>query len=103
MPIPSFTPPGSVHAIVKELLARDLVVLVDRVDADFFAGLTTAGRFRRDVEGEVNDELIAIRAIVKWTRDVLAMEEFIPPPIFRLPDHRLLPQSLLTITFHGND
>ena len=49
-------------AFVEELLARDLVVLVHRVDGDFFERDALAGRLGSDVEGEVNDELIWIRA-----------------------------------------
>jgi hypothetical protein len=44
-------------AIVEELLARDLVVL-DRVDADFFEGDAFAGGFGGDFEGEVDGELV---------------------------------------------
>ena len=49
-----------VLAVVEELLARDLVVL-DRVDADFFERDALAGGFGGDVEGEVDGELIGIR------------------------------------------
>jgi hypothetical protein len=38
-------------AAVKELLARDFIFLVDRIDADLLDGLALAGGFARDLEG----------------------------------------------------
>lgn len=44
-------------AIVEEPVARDLVVL-DRVDADLFERDPLASGFGRDVESEVDGELV---------------------------------------------
>ena len=56
-------------AIVEELLVRDLVVL-DRVDTDFFEGDALADGFAGNVEGEVDGELIGVRAVAFIIRSV---------------------------------
>jgi hypothetical protein len=55
---------GSMRAVVEELLARDLIVL-DGMDADFFAGDALTGGFGRDIQGKEDDELVRVRAIEK--------------------------------------
>ena len=47
-------------AIVEELLACDLIVL-DGVNADLFERDALAGGLGCHVEGEIDDELIALR------------------------------------------
>ena len=51
------------RALVEELLARDLVLLADGVDPDFFQPGALAARLGRDVEREVDRELVRIRAV----------------------------------------
>ncbi len=63
-------------AIVEELLARDLVVL-DRVDTDFFEGDALAGGFAGDIEGEVDGELIGVRAVKERTADLFAADDVV--------------------------
>jgi hypothetical protein len=41
------------HAVLEEMLARDLIVL-DRIDTDFFAGDALAGGFGRSVKKTTN-------------------------------------------------
>src|ERR1700722_3597375 len=54
---------ASVLAVIEELLARDLVVFINCIGGDFFAGDALAGGFGGDVEGEVDDELIGVGAV----------------------------------------
>src|SRR5271170_929403 len=77
-------------AIVEELLARDLVLLVYCVDADFFAGDALAGGFRGDVEGEVDDELIRVGAVKERASHGLSVEGFVGDPVLGFLDHRSL-------------
>ena len=50
------------RAVVEELLARDLIVL-DRIDRDFFASGALTSGFGCDVQGKEDDELIRVRAM----------------------------------------
>ncbi len=50
------------HAVVEELLARDLIVL-DGIDSDFFEGDALTGGFGRDVQSKEDDELVRVRTI----------------------------------------
>jgi len=48
-------------AVVEKLLTRDLVFLVNRVDADFFQQRDAlAGVLGRNIQSEVDDELIGL-------------------------------------------
>src|SRR6185436_20129012 len=89
--------------LIEELLAGDLVALADRVDSDLFDRDTLPGRLGRDVEGEVNGELIWIRAIEERPGNRLAIEGLVRAPIFGFLDHRLLPGGLLSVAFDGDD
>src|SRR5947207_14018942 len=76
----------SMFAVVKELLARDLVAL-DRVHADLFEGDALAGGFWSDIECEVDDELIGVRAIVERACHRLAIEGLVRDPVLGFLDH----------------
>ena len=75
-------------AVVEELLARDLVAL-DRVDADLFERDPLAGGFGRDVEGEVDGELVG--AVEERTADLFAVDGVVGLPDLGLLDDRVWP------------
>ena len=71
---------GSMRAVVEELLARDLIVL-DRIDGDFFKNDALAGGFGRDIQGKEDDELVRVRAIEKWAGHSLPVEGLVRDPV----------------------
>jgi hypothetical protein len=77
----------SVDAVVEELLAGDFTVPVDGVEADLFDGLALAGGLARDVEGEVDGELVG--AVEEGAADLLAVDR-----VIALPDLRLVNDGL---------
>lgn len=79
----------SVLSLIKELFARDLVVL-HRVHADVLARDALAGGFWGDVEGEVNGELIGIRAVEERAGHGLAVECFVGDRVLRFLNHRTI-------------
>src|SRR6185369_2183892 len=84
---------ASMHAVVEELFAGDPVVLADGVEADLFDGLPLAGALARNVEGEVDGELV--RAVEERPADLLAVDVVILLPDFGLVDDRLLALGLV--------
>src|SRR5260370_40882080 len=87
------------RAFVKELLARDLVILVDGIDRHFFQRDALAGGFGRDVEREADRELPRRRAVEEWASHGLAVERLVRNPIFALLDDRLLAVGLFAGAF----
>src|SRR5262245_43945126 len=70
-----------VFAVVEKLLARDLVVFGHCIDADFLKRDALPGGLGRDVEGEVDRELIGVRAIEERPGDGLAVEGLVGDPV----------------------
>jgi hypothetical protein len=68
-----------VHAVVEELLTRDLIVL-DGIDSDFFTGDTLTRGFGRDIQGKEDDELVRVRAIEKRPGHGLPVEVLVGEP-----------------------
>src|ERR1700722_16891514 len=91
-----------VSSVVEELLAGDEVVLYC-VDADFFEDGALAGGFWGDVKGEVDDELVGVRAVEERAGHGFAVEGFIGDPVLGFLDDRTLPGSLLAVAFDGDD
>lgn len=85
-------------AIVEKLRARNRVVF-DRVDADFFERDPLAGGFGRDVEGEVNGELVG--AVEERTADLFAVDRVVALPNPGFLDDRLLAGGFLAAAFAG--
>src|SRR5258706_2427419 len=93
---------GSMLAVVEKLLAGDLVVL-HRVDGDFFAGDALASGFGGDVEGEVNNELVGVCAVEERAGHGFAIEGLVGDPVFGFLDHRTLAFGFLAVAFDRND
>ena len=91
-----------VLAFIKELFARDLIVL-DRIDANFLDGLPLASGFGGDVEGEVNGELIRRRAVEERAGHGFAVERLVGAPVFGFFDDGTLADGFLAIAFNGHD
>src|SRR5512140_2201662 len=87
-------------AIVEELLARDLVVL-DRVDADLFERDPLASGVGRNVEGEVDGELVG--AVEERTAGLFAADGVVGLPVLGLLDDRCLAGGFFAAGFDGHD
>jgi hypothetical protein len=87
-------------AIIEELLARNLVVL-DRVDADFFERDPLAGGFGSDIQGEVDGELVG--TVEEGPANLFALDGFVGLPDLGLLDDRRLTGGFLTAAFDGNN
>src|SRR6478672_6472684 len=93
-------PRRSMLAVVEELLARDLVVL-NGIHADLFDGLALSGGFPRDVEGEVDGELVG--AVEEGAADFFAVDLVVASPNLGLVDDRLLAGGFPPVAFDGHD
>ena len=87
------------HAVVKELLTRDFVVL-NGIDTNFFEGRALIGGLVRDVQGEEDDELVRVCAIEKRASHSLPIEVLVRDLVFRFLNHGTLAGGLLAVVFH---
>jgi len=80
-------------AVVEELLAGDLVVLVDRVDGDFRERDALARSLGRDIESKVDGELIG--AVEVRAENLFPVKGFVGDPVFGFLNDRLLADGFL--------
>src|SRR3954452_914252 len=90
---------------VEELLARDLVVPVDRVEPDLFEREALAAGLAGDVQREVDGELPAGLAVAAEERALhrLAVEVVDGGPALGLLDYRRPADRLLAVPFDRDD